>query len=39
MPARFSVAEGDIQMNSVLIDVDEATGRALSTQRLNVRLD
>ena len=39
MPARFSVAEGDIQMNSVLIDVDETTGRARSIERLNFRLD
>ena len=28
MPSSFVVAEGDIQMNAVLIDVDESTGRA-----------
>jgi len=39
MPARFTVAEGDVQMNTVLIDVDETTGRARSIQRLNFRLD
>jgi 2',3'-cyclic-nucleotide 2'-phosphodiesterase len=39
MPARFSVAEGDVQMNTVLIDVDETTGRARSIERLNFRLD
>ncbi|MGA8765908.1 MAG: TIGR00282 family metallophosphoesterase [Candidatus Acidiferrales bacterium] len=39
MPSRFVVAEGDIQMNSVLIDVDESTGRARSIDRLNFRLD
>ncbi len=39
MPARFSVAEGDIQMNAVLLDVDESTGRARSIERLNFRLD
>jgi 2',3'-cyclic-nucleotide 2'-phosphodiesterase len=39
MPSRFVVAEGDIQMNSVLIDVDESTGRARSIERLNFRLD
>ena len=39
MPARFSVAEDDVQMNTVLIDVDEATGRARSIERLNFRLD
>jgi 2',3'-cyclic-nucleotide 2'-phosphodiesterase len=39
MPSRFAVAEGDIQMNSVLIDVDDSTGRARSIDRLNFRLD
>ncbi len=39
MPSRFVVAESDIQMNSVLIDVDCSTGRARSIERLNFRLD
>ena len=39
MPARFSVAEGDIQMNAVLIEADDSTGRAGSIERLNFRLD
>jgi 2',3'-cyclic-nucleotide 2'-phosphodiesterase len=39
MPTRFSVAEGDVQMNTVLLDVDETTGRARSIERLNFRLD
>jgi hypothetical protein len=39
MPARFVVAEGDIQMNAVLADVDESTGRARSIERLNFRID
>jgi metallophosphoesterase (TIGR00282 family) len=39
MPARFVVAEGDIQMNAVLVDVDESTGRARSIERLNFRID
>jgi len=39
MPARFAVAEGDIQMNSVLLDVDESTGHARSIERLRFRLD
>ncbi|MFZ0637922.1 MAG: TIGR00282 family metallophosphoesterase [Candidatus Acidiferrales bacterium] len=39
MPARFTVAERDIQMNCVIIDVDEFTGHARSIQRLNRRLD
>jgi 2',3'-cyclic-nucleotide 2'-phosphodiesterase len=39
LPARFTVAEGDVQMNTVLIDADETTGRARSIERLNFRLD
>ncbi len=39
MPTRFVVAEGDVQMNCVSIDVDETTGRARSIERLNFRLD
>ena len=40
MPARFVVAEGDVQMNTVLlVDVDESTGHARSIERLNFRLD
>jgi calcineurin-like phosphoesterase len=38
MPSRFSVAEGDIQMNGVQMDVDESTGRARSIERANFRL-
>jgi 2',3'-cyclic-nucleotide 2'-phosphodiesterase len=36
-PARFEVATGDIQMNTVLIDVDETTGRARGIERLRFR--
>jgi 2',3'-cyclic-nucleotide 2'-phosphodiesterase len=39
MPSRFVVAEGDVQMNTVLIDVDESTGHARSIERLKFRLD
>jgi 2',3'-cyclic-nucleotide 2'-phosphodiesterase len=39
VPARFSVAAADIQMNTVLIDADENTGHARSIARLNFRLD
>ena len=38
-PARFEVATGDVQMNTVLIDVDESTGRARSIERLRYRID
>ncbi|MFZ3217186.1 MAG: TIGR00282 family metallophosphoesterase [Candidatus Acidiferrales bacterium] len=39
MPAKFAVAEGDVQMNTVQIDVDETTGRARAIERVNFRLD
>jgi 2',3'-cyclic-nucleotide 2'-phosphodiesterase len=39
MPTRFVVAEGDIQMNTVLIDVDAPTGHARSIERITFRLD
>jgi metallophosphoesterase (TIGR00282 family) len=38
-PARFEVANGDVQMNTVLIDVDEATGHARSIVRHRFRAD
>ncbi len=37
MPARFEVATGNVQMNAVLIDVDPATGHALSIERRRYR--
>jgi 2',3'-cyclic-nucleotide 2'-phosphodiesterase len=39
MPKKFVVAENDIQMNTVQIDVDETTGLARSIERVNFRLD
>jgi 2',3'-cyclic-nucleotide 2'-phosphodiesterase len=36
-PARFEVATGEVQMNAVLIDVDESTGRARGIERLRFR--
>ena len=39
MPAKFAVAEGDIQMNAVQIEVEEDTGRAISIERAAFRLD
>jgi 2',3'-cyclic-nucleotide 2'-phosphodiesterase len=32
LPARFEVADGDIRMSTVLLEVDPATGRALSVR-------
>ncbi len=39
LPTRFGVAEGDVQMNCVEVDVDESTGRARSIARLRLRID
>jgi 2',3'-cyclic-nucleotide 2'-phosphodiesterase len=39
LPARFEVAEGDVQLHAVLIDVDESSGRARSIEPLAVRTD
>ncbi len=35
MPVRFQVAEGSVQFNSVLVDIDEQTGRARSIERVD----
>jgi len=35
VPVRFSVGKGPVIFNSVLVEVDEATGRALSIRRLD----
>lgn len=34
MPARFSVAEGDIEVNGILVDIDTDTFRARSIKRI-----
>jgi 2',3'-cyclic-nucleotide 2'-phosphodiesterase len=39
VPVRFEPAMGDARLSSVVIDVDEATGRARSIKRLVVRGD
>ena len=39
MPQRLAVASGPVTMNSVLIDVDPDTGRALSMQRIDRTVD
>lgn len=36
MPAKFEVAKKDIRLNGVVIRVDEASGRALAIERVNV---
>jgi len=39
MPIRFEPAAGTVQLNAVLIDVDEATGRARSIEPVRALLD
>lgn len=39
LPARFEVAEGDVQMHTALMDMDESTGRARSIEHLVFRAD
>jgi metallophosphoesterase (TIGR00282 family) len=39
MPARFEVPDGDVQMNTVLLALDPATGHALSIQRQSYRIE
>ncbi len=38
MPVRFEMAEGDIQLHGVVIDVDETTGKARSISRVQEKL-
>jgi len=38
MPARFEMAEGDVRLNGVIIDIDEKTGLAESIKRVEVKL-
>lgn len=37
VPVRFSIAKKDVRMCGVVLDVDEATGRARSIERLQIR--
>jgi len=38
-PTRFEVATGDVQMNTIVLDVDEVTGRARAIERRRFRAD
>jgi len=38
MPTKFEMAEGDIQLHGVIIDIDEKTGRANSIRRIQEKL-
>lgn len=39
MPARFQVADGPVVFNSVLVEVDDATGHARSIERVDALVD
>jgi metallophosphoesterase (TIGR00282 family) len=39
LPARFEVAEGDIRMNTVFMELDPATGRAQSIKQQTYRIE
>jgi metallophosphoesterase (TIGR00282 family) len=39
MPTRFEMAEGDIQLHGVIIDVDKKTGKAKSIERVQAKLE
>lgn len=39
LPTRFEVAEDNVQMNAVLLEVDPGTGRANSIERMRFRID
>ncbi len=39
MPSRFETATGDPRMNAVVVEADEATGRATNIERLNLSAD
>ncbi len=38
MPARFEMAEGDIQLHGVILDIDDKTGKAESIKRVQEKL-
>ncbi|MBI4906451.1 MAG: TIGR00282 family metallophosphoesterase [Acidobacteria bacterium] len=39
LPVRFEAAKGDPQLHGVIVDVEEATGRALAIKRVAIRAD
>jgi len=38
MPVKFEMAEGDVQLHGVIIDIDEKTGKAESIKRIQEKL-
>ncbi|MDD3297057.1 MAG: TIGR00282 family metallophosphoesterase [Candidatus Omnitrophica bacterium] len=39
MPLRFNLAQGDVRMQGVLVEVDESTGRAIFIKRVEYKQD
>lgn len=39
LPAKFEVADGDVQLNGVIVEAEESSGRARSIQRLRLCQD
>jgi hypothetical protein len=39
LPQRFEMADQDVQLQGAIIEIDEATGKALSIQRIQERVD
>ena len=39
IPSRYEVAEGDLRLHGVLIEVDESSGRATSIERISEQFD
>lgn len=37
MPVRFEVAKGKVQLNGVIIDIDEETGKAVHIERISLK--
>jgi hypothetical protein len=38
MPTKFEMADGDVQLHGVIIDIDEKTGKADSIKRIQEKL-
>lgn len=36
MPVRFEIAKKDIRLNGIVVDVDEASGKSLSVERISI---
>ena len=39
MPAKFDLAENDIELQGAIVEIDERTGKAISIERLKEKLN